>query len=316
MKGNPMKKTRILASVTSAVVLVTGATAFAVLGGGGSATAAGIPSSAFGLELEIAGNTAIDATPSVTSTDGKPVTDSLIALPSNPLVTGGVINASAENGKATANVAGLGVGDGLLSQLPAALTGPLGTACQQLTAVLNGPVGDITTGINQLISGPLGQALNQLATATGSAGIDLSALGALDLSKLLPEQLDGLCDVLSGKTKLVGATAVEAQCTGDTGTTTIADLKALGLPVNIDTNKANASVSIPGLLTLTVNRQTKNADGTFTVDALYLNLLGQVDLTVASATCGNVTTDTGPTTPTETDAPTPTPVESHVPVTG
>ncbi|NHA01993.1 hypothetical protein G5V59_26735 [Nocardioides sp. W3-2-3] len=268
--------------------------------------------------LEIAGNTAIDATPSVTSTDGKPVTDSLIALPSNPLVTGGVINASAENGKATANVAGLGVGDGLLSQAARRAHRP---ARHRVPANHHGPQrpGRRHHDRHQpgLISGPLGRALDQAGhryrkrwhrpeRSRRSGPVQAPAhAGSAD------------CATCSrARPRLIGATAVEAQCTGDTGTTTIADLAALGLPVNIDTNKANASVSIPGLLTLTVNRQTKNADGTFTVDALYVNLLGQVDLTVASATCGNVTTDTGPTTPTETDAPTPTPIESHVPVTG
>lgn len=309
-----MKKTRILASATGAVVLVTGATAFAVLGGG-SATAAGQPSSAFGLELNIADNAVIEPLPTVESTDGKVVTDSLIGLPSNPVASGGVINVSAENGKASSSVTDLGVGDGLLSQLPPALTTQLGAACTTLVQAID-PVTGAVNGVLTPVLSTLGGLLGQVSNATDGTPLDLSLLGAIDLSKLAPLDLLGLCDVLAGKDKLVAAGAVIAECNGDTGTTKLTDLTALGLPVDIDVTKPNASVSIPGLLTITANRQTKNADGTFTVDALYVNLLDQVELTVSSATCGNVTTDTGPTTPTETDAPTPTPVESHVPVTG
>lgn len=310
-----MKKTRTLASATGAVVLVTGATAFAVLGGGGTATAAGEPSSAFGLELSIAGNAVIEPLPTVESTDGKVVTDSLIGLPDNPVAKGGVINVSAENGKASSSVTDLGVGDGLLSQLPAEVTEQLGAACETIVDAIDPVTGAVNTALGPLI-GALGDALQQISDSTDGTPLDLGLLGAIDLSELAPLDLAGLCSVLAGDDQLVGAGAVIAECNGDTGTTQLTDLTALGLPVDIDVDEPNASVEIPGLLTITANRQTKNADGTFTVDALYVNLLDQVELTVASATCGEVTSDGGPTTPTESDAPTPTPVESHVPVTG
>ncbi|MDN5745341.1 MAG: hypothetical protein L0H31_09490, partial [Nocardioidaceae bacterium] len=268
--------------------------------------------------LSIADNAVLDKIPAVTSTDGSKVEDSLIALPDNPVASGGVVNALAENGHAKASVTDLGVGDGLLAQLPQQLTDTLGTTCTQLAAALEPvttPIGDL---LNQLAPG-LDGLLQQVADATKDTPLNLGALGALDLTKLTSLDLKGLCTVLSGDAKLVGAGAVEAECNGNTGTTTIADLSALGLPVDIGTSQANQSITIPDiegvppLVDLTINRQTKNADGTFTVDALNLNLLGQVDVTVASATCGKVTNDK-PKDP--NDAPSPSPVKTHVPVTG
>lgn len=308
-----MKKTRILASATSAVVLVTGATAFAVLGGGGTASAAGNPSSAFGIDLSLAGNAVVEKTPSVESADGKLVTDSLADIPLDPVAEAGVVTVSAENGAARSAVADLDVVllDGALAPL-ATLGTQLKPLCDALDAI---PIGTI---VNQ-ITGPDGSllpaVLGPLVSNLSGTPINLSLITAIDLSDVLPAQLGDLCDfALSGN--LLGATAVEASCTGDTGTTKLTLTDGL-LASLIDTNKPNSSVAIEGVVEVTVNRQTKNADGTFTVDALYVNLLDQVELTVASATCGNVTRDGGPTTvPTESDAPTPTPVESHVPVTG
>ncbi|MBU2698218.1 choice-of-anchor P family protein [Pimelobacter sp. 30-1] len=307
-----MKIKRHLAPVAGALLLVTGAASVALLGGG-SATAAGNPSSAFGLELTIADNTAIDKLPSVVSTNGTEVTDELIDTDTlNPLLSGGVVQVKAKNGNASANVTGLGVGDGLLSQLPPDVKSQLDNVCKTIVDAL----GPLTDPINQQVVGPLLTQLNgvlkTISDATDGSPLNLSLLGALDLGNLTSLQLNGLCDVLAGRTKIVNAGTVIAECTGDTGKTTIADLKALGLPVNIPVTEPNAKVEIPGVVTITANEQIANADGTFTVNALHLNLLGQIDLTIASATCGEVTTDRE----SPSEAPSPTPVESHVPVTG
>ena len=307
-----MKKTRQLAGAAGALTLVTGVASLALLGGG-SANAAGTPSSAFGLELTAAGTPAIDKMPAVTSADGKLVEDDLINVDAlSPLLGNGVVEVSAENGKASANVTGLSVGDGLLSALPTALTSQLGTFCTTLTTALD-PItgaidqtilGDVLTGIDGL--------LGQISDATDGTPLDLSLLGALDLTNLTTNQLDGLCKVLDGSAKLIDLGTVVAKCNGTTGTTDITDVNLLGIPLNIPT-APNGKVKIEGLIDLTANEQIQNADGTFTVNALHLNLLGQIDLTVASATCGKVTTDTpvGP-----SDAPTPKPVKTNAPVTG
>lgn len=312
-----MKITRLAAVTGSTLLLVAAGASVALVGGSGAANAAGQPSSAFGLHLSGAGTAIIDQTPLVTSTDGKATEDSLIAIPDNPLLTGGVVNVAAENGKASASVTDLGVGGGLLEQVPqlADLFTQLQPVCDALDQI---PLGTIVDQIIDPATGTLLPALlEQVVAGAGQAGLDLSLVTALDLSALLPDQLGDLCDLVAGG-NLVDADAVVAECEGRagnyTGTVAIADLGVAGLEPFVDTNEPNKSVEVPGLLELTVNRQTENADGTFTVDALYLNLLGQIELTVASATCGEVAAAT--TTP-PTDAPTPTdPVTTRLPVTG
>ncbi|WP_408895981.1 hypothetical protein ACJ5H2_13810 [Nocardioides sp. R1-1] len=316
-----MKNKRHLAPLAGALLLVAGAATSVSLLAGGSATAAGTPSSAFGLELSIGGNGVIPRTPAVSSTDGSLKTDSLIGLPTNPVASGGIVNASAQNGAASASVADLAVGEGLIKtlKLPAEVTTQLTAGCTQLTTALEGLTGPIGDALDQVLP-QLQGALDGIADNTKGTPLNLSALGALDITKLTdPDQLKALCDVLAGNLRVVGAAAVEAKCTGNTGTTTIANLRALGLPVNVDTKKANQAVKVfdvpgvPPVVELVVNRQTANADGTFTVDALYVNILDQIKLTVASATCGNVTSDRAPA---PGDAPSPKPVKDHVPVTG
>lgn len=310
MKGNPMKNTRTLASVASALVLVGGGASLTLLGGGGAAVAAGEPSSAFGIELNLAGNPVIEPTPFVESTDGTLVTDTLIDLPVDPLLDAGVVNASAENGAADASVADLSVVllDGALAPLTA-LGEQLAPLCDVLDQIPLADLIDQATGPNgNLLPDLLGPIVEALDPA-----IDLSLLTALDLSDVAPDQLGDLCDFATTG-NLVGADAVTASCTGDTGTMTITGTDGL-LASLIDTNTPNSSVAIPGVVEVTVNRQTNNADGTFTVDALYVNLLDVVELTVASATCGEVTDDGGPTDD-PSDAPSPTPIETNVPVTG
>ena len=316
-----MKNKRHLAPVAGALLLVAGAATSVSLLAGGSATAAGTPSSAFGIELSIGGNGVIPRTPAVSSADGSLKTDSVVALPANPVASGGIINASAQNGAASASVTDLAVGEGLIKtlQLPKDVTDQLQAGCTQLTTALEGVTGPVGDALDQILP-QLQGALDKVADSTKGTPLNLSALGALDITKLTdPDQLKALCDVLAGNLRVVGAGAVKAECTGNTGTTTIADLKALGLPVKVDTKKANQSVKIfdvpgvPPVVELVVNRQTANADGTFTVDALYVNVLDQIKLTVASATCGNVTSDRAPQ---PGDAPSPKPVKDHVPVTG
>ena len=191
-----MKKTRTLAAAAGALALVTGAASLTLLGGG-SASAAGEPSSAFGLSLTAAGTDVIAPTPAVESTDGDLVTDSLVTLPDNPLITGGVVEVSAENGKASAGVTGLNVGGGLLEQVPqlADLFTQLAPVCDALDQI---PLGTITDQIIDPVTGTLlPDLLGPIVDAVNPA-IDLSLVTALDLSDLLPDQLGDLCNVVVG----------------------------------------------------------------------------------------------------------------------
>lgn len=318
MKGNPMKKTRQLATAAGALALVTGVASLALLGGG-SASAAGTPSSAFGLELNLAGTTAIDKLPSVVSTDGKLVEDELLDTDGlAPIASGGVVQVSAENGKASANVTGVGVGDGLLALLPTELTSQLEGVCNQLTTALDPVTGLLDNTVLGTLLDQVDDALASIGGATAGTPLDLSLLAALDLTNLTTNGLKGLCTVLGGQGGLVSLGTVIAKCDGTTGTTNVTDANVAGIPLNIPT-EPNGKVAIgeglSSLVDLTVNEQVNNADGTFTVNAVHLKLLGQIDLTVASATCGRVTTD-GPSDPGPSDAPTPTPIKTNAPVTG
>lgn len=294
-------------TLAAATAVVTAATA-AVVGGGGPSAAAGSPSSAYGLGAS--GLVPIEPLPEVVSRDGAPVSDALAEVPGNPLLTASALAVSAENGRATSGVVDLTVGAGVLEQLPDDLGEQLAPVCDQLGQV---DFDEVTDSLGQLVVDPLQDALNE---GTADSPIDLSAITALDFSRLVPGDLTGLCDVLDGGA-LVSAAAIEASCTGDGGGVEIVDLRALGLPVEIDTTKANAAVEVPGVLEVTVNRQTQRADGTFSVDALVVDLFGQQEVVIASATCGRVTADRVPDRPDQGDrAPAPDPVRGHLPVTG
>lgn len=304
-----MKITRLVGAVGGTLLLVAAGASVALVGGSGTASAAGQPSSAFGLHLTGAGTPVIDQTPTVVSSDGKQVEDSLGAIPENPLITGGIVNVSARNNHASASVTELNVLNGIepLQEVFTQLE-PLCSALDQI------PLGTITEPLIDPVTGTLLPALTEALADAGQPNIDLSLIPALDFSELLPDQLGDLCDV---GTSVVQADTVTAECNGDSGTAVVAGLTVAGLEPTIDTNQPNRSIEVPGLLELTVNRQTKNADGTFTVDALYLNLLDQIELTVSSATCGEVLAAAPPSDPTESDAPTPRdPVTTNAPVTG
>lgn len=295
-------------TAAAGVALLTAAAAtVALVGGSTTSTAAGTPSSAYGIAAT--GALPIDGTPTVVSTDGSEVTDSVVTVPDNPLLSAGVLEVSAANGAASSTVADLGVGDGILAMLPDDLSSQLQPVCNGLDQVPLDQVTDPVTG--DLVEGALEDALNQVSD---SSPVDLGAVSALELGDLLPDELSGVCDLLAGDTALVDATAVEATCTGTAASTTIADLTALGLPVEVDTEEANATTEIPGVVSLTVNRQTDNEDGTFTVDALVLDLFDQEEVVVASATCGRVTS--APQHHHPSDPPSPTPVVTDLPVTG
>jgi hypothetical protein len=92
------------------------------------------------------------------------------------------------------------------------------------------------------------------------------------------------------------ATAVTSSCTFNTntgavsGTSSIADghVTVGGLPLlTLAANAApNTTVNVPGVATITLNRQVTAADGTLTVDAIYVNLLrGTQTLTIGTSTC-------------------------------
>lgn len=297
---------RHISAVTGALLLTAAAASVALIGGSSTSSAAGSPSSAYGIAAT--GAFPFEPTPYVVSEDGSLVTDSAGSAPENPLLTLGLLEVSAENGAASSRVVDLAVGDGILDNLPEELATQLQPVCDGLDQIPLDQVTDPVTG--EILEGALEDALNEINA--NADPLDISAITALDLSELLPDQLSGLCNLLAGDGGLVGAGIIEASCQGHTGTTTITGLTALGLPSEIGTEAVGDSLTVPGVLSLTVNRQTENANGTFTVDALVLSLFDQEEIVIASATCGRVTSRE----PNPTNPPSPTPVETNFPVTG
>lgn len=308
-----MKFKRQLAAVGGTLALVAAGASVALVGGLSSSNAAQAPSSAYGLVAT--GPIPIQKTPTVVSSDGKLATNSLVSLPTNPLLSGGILNVKAKNGYAHSDVADLGVVGGGLNALASQLsqlTSQLQPVCDALKQVpLSQVTGAVNSGLGTIDLSVLTPILNAVS---GGTGIDLSLVTAVDLSKLLPEDLTGLCAVLAGTASVVGADAVTTECHGHTGTFNVANLNLLGLPINVDTNQKNAKVEIPGVVKIETNRQTTNSDGSFTVDGIVIDLpiLQNQEIIVTSATCGRVSTRTPPTS----NAPTPTPTHTRAPVTG
>ncbi|MFC5730782.1 MULTISPECIES: choice-of-anchor P family protein [Nocardioides] len=306
-----MKINRHLAPAAGALLLVTGAASVALFGGGTAASAAGEPSSAFGIALNIADNEAIPPTPFVESTDGSLVEDSAVDVPGAPLLEAGAMNVAAQNGQAKASVAELSV---VLLDSEFAQLAELGTQLEPLCAALdNIPVEDIKDEATDEDGTLAPDLFDPLVDEAAGHDIRLDLITALDFNDVLPDHLGAICDFAESG-NLFGAAIVAAECNGDSGDVTVEFTNGL-LPTLIDTNRANSAIEIPQLVKVTLNRQTNNADGTFTVDALNVTLFDQIDLTVASATCGEVTSDRGGDVD-PSEAPAPDPVETHVPVTG
>lgn len=303
---------RELKAALGATALLAGAASVALVGGVTTGSAAGTPSSAYGIEGT--GLVPIPKTPHVISTDGTEKSSSAIPVNIPDLLDVGVINATAANDHATSSVASVGLtakalSDAGLSSALQPVLAPIKAGCDQLATAL------------QAVTTPLSTELANLANQLGAgAGVPLTGNNLVQNTVLLGD-LNATCAAVGNlNAELISIGAVTAQCTGRTGSSNVAPIKLLGLPVSLPegVNQALSSGALnplvqPLMTNLKLNTQTNNADGTFTVTALELDLLGQIHLTVGSVTCGRVTTD-GP-TPT-VPAPKPKPIKTNVPVTG
>jgi hypothetical protein len=176
----------------------------------------------------------------------------------------------------------------------------------------------------------------------GQAGAGRARSSILDVSVNL-SKLTGMV-----ATPVLTATAIEAKCDGDKVSSSLAKASIGGKALDV-AGPANTTVGVPGLASVTLNKQTKNTDGSVTVTAIEINVDGIQKVDLASVTCAvgtggapapaPTTTPTSPTsrttpgtkTPTATSvghspagdkpdangkAPVPTPVKSHLDVTG
>jgi hypothetical protein len=110
---------------------------------------------------------------------------------------------------------------------------------------------------------------------------------------------------------LLTATAIEAKCEDGKVSSSLAKASIGGQKLDVAV-PANTAVGVSGLASVTLNKQTKNKDGSVTVTALEVNVDGIQKIELASVTCaagdgqgdGTATPTTKPTAPTSPTAPT------------
>jgi hypothetical protein len=284
------------------IAAVTGLVTFSLVASAPIGSAASKPSSAYGISAT--GQVPVAKTPYVESPDGKRHTSSALELPQNPLISLRAGNASAGNDSAAVELFDLTVGPGLLDQVK--IPPELKQSCANLpaTGAADLPVPDL----------PL-----------PDLGLPLPKLSTKDLPvKNLPD----LCNLLTTPpSSLLALDSVNVYCTGDSGAVDIGSLTLLGQKIAIPST--NQSVTIPAapLAKITVNEQSKGADGSFTITALTIDLgNGAEVIRLASATCAKPAATPKPTPkptvpqPSEPGnvpaAPVPKPVKTHQAVTG
>src|SRR5262249_7619717 len=120
---------------------------------------------------------------------------------------------------------------------------------------------------------------------------------------------------------------VTAQCDNGKGSSHLVNVVLNGRKLAVDA-APNSAVQVPGLVSLVLNKQVRDAHGNLRVTAIELSLkLGTAveTVSISSATCsggseepstpGNPNPSPAPSTP-PGEAPAPTPVTGDLPVTG
>lgn len=132
----------------------------------------------------------------------------------------------------------------------------------------------------------------------------------------------------------LSASVIRATCVDGVGQATLASAKIGAVPLDL-APAPNTTVPVPGVASIVLNKQTRNADGSLTVTAIWIEINGVQRIQISSATCakgsangggsGGGGTTTIPPTPGDNgngnsngkpQAPRPTPVKGHHPVTG
>jgi hypothetical protein len=291
---------RHLGPTVLTIAAVTGLVTFSLVASTPVGTAAAKPSSAYGIFAT--GQVPIAKTPYVESPDGRRHTSSALQLPENALISLRAGTATAGNDSAALELFDLAVGQGALSQVK--IPPELKQSCDNLPAT-----GADDLPIPDLPLPDLGLPLPTPSTK------DLPVKNLPDLCKLL----------LTPPSSLLAIDSLNVYCTGDKGGVDIGSLTLLGQKIAVPSTKQSFTIPAAPLAKITVNEQTPNADGSFTITALTIDLgNGAEVIRLASATCAKQVSTPKPSprpTPTvpRTDqpaAPIPTPVKTHHPVTG
>ena len=148
---------------------------------------------------------------------------------------------------------------------------PLGTVNFMDTRALSAS-GNDAEAAPVTIQNPLATADGLLSTTMGTGSAQSqSALGALVLLPNTPSQITAYFTMARS----------QATCSGVSGSSDITDLTLAGKQIQV-TGQPNQVVSVPGVLTLTINEQ-KTGPGSITVNALHLHTALGSDVIVSSA---------------------------------
>lgn len=283
---------------------VTGLVTFSLVASAPVGTAAGRPSSAYGISAT--GQVPVPKTPYAESLTGTRHDSSALELPKNPLIALRAGNVTAGNNSAAVELFDLTVGPDLLKQIK--IPPELKDQCANLPAT-----GADAIPIPELPLPDLGLPLPKLSTK------DLPVKNLPDLCNLL----------LTPPSSLLAIDSVNVYCTGDSGAVDIGSLTLLGQKIAIPNTKKTVTIPAAPLAKITVNEQSKGADGSFTITALTIDLgNGAEVIKLASATCAKPaatpkpTPTKKPTIPQPSEpgnvpaAPVPKPVKTHHAVTG
>ncbi|MBB5834954.1 hypothetical protein [Kribbella italica] len=295
----------IVPAVTTAAA-VTGVVVLTLVTGAQPGNAADRPSSAYAIGAD--GQVPVSRTPYVESRDGRERSSSALELPKNPLLSARTATVTAGNDKASVELLDVTLGKGALDSVQ--LPPDLKKSCASLPAT-----GADDLPVPDLPLPDLGLPLPDLST------VDLPAKNLPDLCNLL----------LTPPSSILGIDSVNVWCDGDKGGVDIGSLTLLGQKLQIPGTEQGAVIPAAPLATITVNQQTPQTDGSFTVTGLTINLGdGAQVIRLASATCAKPAAKATP-TPKPSDrpqpvpsndvgyppaAPVPTPVKTHHPVTG
>lgn len=295
---------RHLVPTVATVGAVAAFAAFTLVVGAPAGNAADRPSSAYAVSAD--GQVPIPKTPYIESVDGRTRTSSALAIPENPLVSARAGSVTAGHDSAAVELLDVTVGPDALSQVK--LPPELKQACANLPA-------------------------------QGAEDLPVPDLSLPDLGLPLPDppgtddlpvkNLPELCKLLlTPPSSVLGIDTLNVWCAGDQGGVDVGSLTLLGQRIDVPNTKESTTIPAAPLATITVNEQTKRADGSFTITGLVINLGGGAEvIRLASATCAKPTPRTEPTpepTPTKPAkraelppaAPVPTPIETRHPVTG
>lgn len=272
-----MRKRTAGAGILGAAVAVA-----ALVLGSGTVQAAPGPSEAFGVLVT---GVIEPPQPHAKSTDGTEKSASLASLPDNPLITLDLAKVTAGDSAAAVQLLGVRV-------LPGAGAGQTSGAADSESQ----------------------QALTELASVCEQDPLpEQLPPEAVDL---LPPQLRQemdparLCAFFQSSTPAaVSLDAVTIGCTGTKPSMQVAGLAVLGQEIAVPPNpEPNTEVPLGALGSIVLNRQATN-DGMFTIQGAAIELGGKPAVILASASCGQRTTD-------RPTAPKPTPVTTNLPVTG